>query len=75
MVVTRAVMVVSCGLAVGLPFAFMFTKSFAHLLYGVRPIEPLVVAGSIVVIVTTAIAAAYIPARRAAGTDPSEVLR
>jgi predicted permease len=75
MVVTRALVVVSCGLALGLPLAFVFSKSFAHLLYGVKPIEPQVMAGSIVVIATTAIAAAYIPARRAARTDPSEVLR
>lgn len=75
MVVGRAVIVVSCGLVLGLPLAFTFTKSFAHLLYGVRPIEPLVAVGSVAVIVATAIAAAYIPARRAARTDPSEVLR
>ena len=75
MVVLRAVIVVSCGLALGLPLAFLFTKSFARLLYGVRPIEPLVVVGIVAAIITTAIAAAYIPARRAARTDPSEVLR
>jgi predicted permease len=75
MVVARAVAVAAAGLSIGLPLAYAFTRSFAHLLYGVRPIEPVVVAGIVVVVVVTAALSALIPARKAARVDPLIALR
>jgi putative ABC transport system permease protein len=74
-VVARAVAVAATGLALGLPLSYAFMRSFAHLLYGVKPIEPLVVAVTIAVVLATAALAAYVPARRASRVDPLIALR
>jgi hypothetical protein len=75
MVVVRSVAVVLAGLALGLPLSYVFIKSFAHLLYGVQPVEPLVLAATVAIVMATAIAAAYFPARHAARVDPVVALR
>ena len=75
MVVGRGLLVAAAGLALGLPLSYAATKSFAHLLYGVRPAEPLVIAASVAMILATVAIAAYVPARRAARVDPLVVLR
>jgi putative ABC transport system permease protein len=75
LVVGRCVMVAGLGLALGLPLAYAATKSFAHLLYGVRPLDPIVTGVTIVMVVMTAAAAGLVPARRAARVDPVVALR
>ena len=42
MVVARGLLVAMAGLGLGLPLAYAATKSFAHLLYGVSPLDPVV---------------------------------
>jgi predicted permease len=75
MVVVRSVTVVLVGLALGLPLSYAFIKSFAHLLYGVQPVEPLVIAAIVLTVLLTAIVAAYLPARHAARVDPVIALK
>ena len=75
MVVGRSVGVIAVGLLFGLPLSYAFIRTFTQLLYGVAPIEPLVVAATISTVVATAILAAYVPAHRAAGVDPVGALR
>jgi ABC-type antimicrobial peptide transport system permease subunit len=75
MVVGRAITVVIAGLTIGLPLSYVWMRSFAHLLYGVRPVEPLVSAVIVCSVLATAAVAAWLPARRAAQVDPLEALR
>jgi ABC-type antimicrobial peptide transport system permease subunit len=75
LVVGRCVMVAGLGLVLGLPLAYAATKSFAHLLYGVGPFDPLVTALTSVMVVMTAAIAGLVPARRAARVDPVIALR
>ncbi len=75
MVIVRALAVVAVGLALGLPLSYASTRSFVHLLYGVKPVEPVVIAGIVALVLTTAAVAAYLPARRAARVDPLAALR
>jgi hypothetical protein len=75
MVVGRSLLVVACGLLVGLPLSYVAARSFAHLLYGVRPIEPLVAGGVALAVLLTTALSAYLPARRAAHVDPIVALR
>jgi hypothetical protein len=75
MVIGRGLGVIAVGLILGLPFSYAFVRSFARLLYGVAPVEPLVIAATISTVVTTAILAAYVPAHRAARVDPVVALR
>jgi putative ABC transport system permease protein len=75
MVVGRGLAVGVAGLVLGLPLSYAATRSFAHLLYGVRPAEPLVIGASIAIILATVAIATCVPARRASRVDPLVVLR
>ncbi len=75
LVVARCLLVAGVGLALGLPLAYAATKSFAHLLYGVQPLDPLVGAVTVGIVLATAAVAAFVPARRAARVDPVIALR
>jgi predicted permease len=66
------------GVAVGLAAAMILTQvlsSFSHLLYGVRANDPLTLLAVSLALVSAALVACYIPARRAARTDPMDALR
>jgi putative ABC transport system permease protein len=75
MVIGRSLGVIAVGLLLGQPLSYAFIRSFARLLYGVAPIEPLVVAATISTVVATAMLAAFVPAHRAARVDPVVALR
>ncbi len=75
LVVARGLLVAGVGLGLGLPLAYAATKSFAHLLYGVRPLDPLVGAVTVAIVFATAAVAAFVPARRASRVDPVIALR
>jgi len=65
------------GIAVGLtiPVAFLATWAVRSQLYGVSLADPMAYAAGILVIAAVATIAGFIPARRAAGVDPSSALR
>jgi predicted permease len=75
MVLRQGALVTGIGLAVGLGGAIGLTRFLGSLLYGVSPTDPLTLGVVALVLFGTAVAASWIPARRAAGTDPAEVLR
>ena len=45
------------------------------MLYGIQPYDPMTMAGAVLILLTVALAASWIPARRAAGVQPMEALR
>ena len=66
------------GIGIGTSAALILAKalpSFSHLLYGIGASDPLTFAGTSFVLMSTAILACYVPARRAAQLDPTTVLR
>ena len=63
------------GLAIGLPLALVTGRSIASQLYGIESGDPLVLGVATVVLFSSAVIAAVVPARRAASLDPTRALR
>jgi ABC-type antimicrobial peptide transport system permease subunit len=63
------------GLGLGLGLAFGATRLVASQLIGVGPLDPVAFLGTSTLLVAAAIAASYLPARRAATQDPLTALR
>jgi predicted permease len=63
------------GLAVGLVAACSGAALVRNLLFGVGALDPVAFGGAIAVLLSAAVAACYVPARRAAQLDPGSALR
>lgn len=75
LVVRQALVLTTVGIVCGVPGALMVGRLAESLLYGVDPADPRVIAASAIVFVLIALAAALVPARRAARVDPVVALR
>ena len=62
------------GIAAGFAGTAGLTRLMAGLLYGVRPSDPVVLGGVALLLATVALAATWLPARRAARVNPAAVL-
>lgn len=67
--------IASLGTILGVAAAAGLTRLMASLLFGVKPLDPLTYALVSAVLAGVVLLACYLPARRAAGVDPSEALR
>ena len=63
------------GLGVGLVVSYGATRVISRMLFGVSATDPLTYAGVVSIIVGIALAASYVPARRATRADPVAALR
>jgi putative ABC transport system permease protein len=75
MILRRASLLTAIGLSVGLVLAFSLAHGLANLLRGVSSSDPLVFSIVTLVIASVAVAASWLPARRAARLDPMVALR
>jgi predicted permease len=75
MVVTGALRVVALGVIAGLTISLLSMRALESLLFEVAPADPLTLAAVATLILALAIAAAWMPARRAARVNPVEVMR
>jgi ABC-type antimicrobial peptide transport system permease subunit len=75
MVVASGARMVITGAAAGLAVALALSGVMKSLLYGIGPRDPLTFIAAPAVLVLVALAAAYVPARRAARVSPMEALR
>ena len=71
----RGMTLALAGLVVGLASACVLTQLMKSLLFGVSPLDPVTLASMPFVLIVTALAACYVPARRAADADPRIALR
>ena len=75
LVIGQGVGAVLGGVAIGVAAALALTRLMASLLFGVRPTDVVTFASVAVLLTGVALAASYIPARRAMRTDPLNALR
>jgi len=75
MVLADAARLTLLGLLIGMPAAFWASQVIRSLLYGTDRADPTVYGAVAVGTALAALAAAYLPARRAARVDPARALR
>jgi predicted permease len=75
LVLREGLKLVAVGLVVGIAGAVFLQKAVASEIYGVRPLDPFVLAGVIALLATVALAACAVPARRAMHVDLMVALR
>jgi predicted permease len=75
MVLSRALMLMTLGIAVGVTGGWMLSKYVSSFLFKVEPHDVLVYASAAVVLMTAGVVAALVPARRASRIDPMLVLK
>jgi ABC-type antimicrobial peptide transport system permease subunit len=75
MILQDAAILVTAGIVIGTISALASASILQSMLYGVRPRDPLVMAVVCAAVAMVGLAAAYIPAQRAAKVDPMVALR
>jgi len=75
LVLSKALGLIIAGAAVGIGMALGVTRFLASFLYGVHAGDPLTLVGVAALLTIVALAACYIPARRATSVDPLVALR
>ena len=75
MVLKQGLALTAVGLTLGLAGAIAATQLLASVLFEVRPVDPPVYVGVALLLAVVTLLAGYLPARRAAATDPANVLK
>ena len=75
MVLRDGLGVAALGLAIGVAGAFALTRLMATLLFGISTTDPATFVAAPAVLAVVALAACYLPARRATRVDPMDALR
>jgi predicted permease len=75
MVLREALQQALIGVAIGIPVALAGARMIASMLFGVNTTDPVTIAVAVLVMITVAFAASYLPARRATKVDPMVALR
>jgi putative ABC transport system permease protein len=75
MVIREAMLLATIGIAAGIAGALALTRFLRTLLFEIRPTDPATFASVAILLLTVALAACYIPARRAMRVEPMVALR
>jgi predicted permease len=70
LVLRQTAVLVGIGIAAGVGLSLALTRVTETFLFGVKPNDPVVLAGGALALAAVSIAAAYLPARRASRVDP-----
>ena len=75
LVLRDALTMIGAGVAIGLPLLWVLGQLVESQLYGVRPSDPPAIVIAILILAFASTIAAWIPALRASGVDPTDALR
>lgn len=75
MVLKESLLLVSAGIAIGVPLAVAGGRLVSSMLFGVRAGDPLTIAGATCLMLAVATVAGLLPAHRASKVDPMVALR
>jgi putative ABC transport system permease protein len=75
LVISQTLWPTLAGIGVGVAGAALLTRLVTSMVYGVTPLDPATFAVGVVVLVSVALAATWMPARRASRIDPLVALR
>jgi ABC-type antimicrobial peptide transport system permease subunit len=74
-VIGRGIVLALIGAAIGIATSVGVTRYLGSMLYGVQPSDPVTLAAVSAILMAVAVAACYVPARRATRVDPLVALR
>lgn len=75
LVMRQTVLLVVAGVAIGIPVALASSRWAASMLYGIEPSDPATLLAAVLLLITVAVFAGFLPARRATKVDPMVALR
>ena len=75
MVLREILILAASGIVFGVPVALAADRLVSNMLFGLKPTDPLTLVGATSVLLTVAMIAGYLPARRASLVDPMVALR
>ena len=75
MVVLQGMRLALAGVAIGVAAALGLTRFLASFLFGVKALDPLAFIATPILLVSVALVAVWLPARRASRVDPINALR
>jgi ABC-type antimicrobial peptide transport system permease subunit len=75
MVLREASWLSALGVATGVSASFLLSRLAKSMLFGIAPNDPATLWGAVFLLLTVALAASWIPARRAANVQPIDALR
>jgi putative ABC transport system permease protein len=75
LILSQALKLAAVGLLLGVPLSFVLNRIMATSLFGIVPLNALLIIAFAIVLVGVAFAAAYFPAQRAMRLDPIRALR
>ena len=75
MVQRETLILIIVGLAIGIPSALLAARLTAHMIFDLSPHDPSTIAAALLALISVALVAGYIPARRVTKVDPIVALR
>ncbi len=75
LVMSRGLRLTIAGVVIGGAAALLLTRLMANLLYKVSPRDPIAFGAALIILITVALVACFLPARRATRIDPVRALR
>lgn len=75
MILRESTWLAAIGIVVGVGVALGLMRLIKSMLYGIQPYDPVALSAGVLLLITVAVAASWIPARRAARVQPMDALR